>query len=155
MASWQAHLVSWFLRRTFKPRLAKALHVDDARRLLHSGGDFRVPRKVEIRIEPVAGVPAEWVVARGTTPRATLLHLHGGGYLACSARTHRPYTCWFAQHGFRVCAPNYRLAPEHPFPAGLDDALAVYKELVQTPEQARMLVVAGDSAGGGLALALM
>jgi len=155
MASWQAHLVSWFLRRTFKPRLAKALHVDDARKLLHSGGDFRVPRDVEIRHEPVAAVPSEWVVARGAAPAATLLHLHGGGYLACSARTHRPYTCWFAQHGFRVCAPDYRLAPEHPFPSAVDDALSVYAELARTPEQARTLVVAGDSAGGGLALALM
>ena len=80
---------------------------------------------------------------------------HGGGYFACSARTHRPYTCFFAAQGFRVFAPNYRLAPEHPFPAAIDDAQRVYLSLVEALGSAGSLVVTGDSAGGGLVLALM
>ncbi len=82
-----------------------------------------------------------------------MLYLHGGGYVACSPRTHRPITAAFARAGFRVFAPNYRLAPEHVFPAAVDDALAAYRGLRSLG--AERLVIAGDSAGGGLALALM
>ena len=155
MASWQAHLVSFLLRTTFKPRLAKALEVHEARPLLESGASHKVPDDLEVQPGEVAGIPGEWVDRPGTTPQATLLHLHGGGYFACSARTHRPYTCFFAAQGFRVFAPNYRLAPEHPFPAAIDDALRVYLSLVESLGGAGPLVVTGDSAGGGLVLALM
>ena len=155
MASWQAHFISFLLRTTFKPRLAKALEATQARRLLESGAAHKVPDDLDVQPGEVAGIPGEWVVRHGTTPRANLLHLHGGGYFACSARTHRPYTCFFAAQGFRVFAPNYRLAPEHPFPAAIDDAQRVYLSLVEALGGARSLVVTGDSAGGGLALALM
>jgi len=64
---------------------------------------------------------------------------------------HRPITVGFAQNGLRVYAPDYRLAPEHLFPAAVEDAVAVYRALL---EQGRKIVVAGDSAGGGLALAM-
>ena len=155
MASWQAHFVSLLLRTTFKPRLAKALEATQARRLLESGAAHKVPDDLDVQPGEVAGIPGEWVVRHGTAPRATLLHLHGGGYFACSARTHRPYTCFFAAQGFRVFAPNYRLAPEHPFPAAIDDVLRVYLGLVEALGGAGSLVVTGDSAGGGLTLALM
>ncbi len=155
MASWQAHFVSLLLRTTFKPRLAKALEVHEARPLLESGASHKVPADLEVQPGEVAGIPGEWVVRPGTTPQATLLHLHGGGYFACSARTHRPYTCFFAAQGLRVFAPNYRLAPEHPFPAAIDDAQRVYLSLVEALGGAGSLVVTGDSAGGGLVLALM
>ncbi|HKX42243.1 MAG TPA: alpha/beta hydrolase, partial [Burkholderiaceae bacterium] len=156
MASWQAHLVSFMLRTTFKPRLAKALEVTEARRLLESGAAPEVPRDLEAIPGEVAGLGGEWVHRPGTAPHATLLHLHGGGYFSCSARTHRPYTCFFAAQGFRVYAPNYRLAPEHPFPAAVDDAVRVYLSLAKAlGGDTRTLVVTGDSAGGGLALALM
>ena len=84
-----------------------------------------------------------------------LLYLHGGGYFACSAETHRPITAFFAMHGFRVFAPNYRLAPENRFPAAVDDAVAAYRGLLAEVPSPRRLVVAGDSAGGGLSLSLM
>jgi cation diffusion facilitator CzcD-associated flavoprotein CzcO/acetyl esterase/lipase len=155
MASWQAHFVSLLLRTTFKPRLAKALEATEARRLLESGAGHKVPDDLDVQPGEVAGIAGEWVVRHGTAPRPTLLHLHGGGYFACSARTHRPYTCFFAAHGFRVFAPNYRLAPEHPFPAAIDDAQQVYLSLVEALGGAGALVVTGDSAGGGLTLALM
>src|SRR5207237_2522043 len=77
------------------------------------------------------------------------------GYFGCSAETHRPVTVWFALRGFRVFAPNYRLAPENPFPAAVDDAVSVYRGLLANGQSAQRLVVAGDSAGGGLALSLM
>jgi acetyl esterase/lipase len=83
----------------------------------------------------------------------TLLYLHGGGYVACSVVTHRPITAGFAQHGFRVFAPEYRMAPEHLFPAAVEDAVAVYRGLLE--QGISKIVVSGDSAGGGLALAML
>jgi acetyl esterase/lipase len=84
-----------------------------------------------------------------------LLYLHGGGYFACSARTHRPFTTAFAKSGLRVYAPDYRLAPENPFPAGLNDAVAAWHAVRAQTGAATAMVIGGDSAGGGLALATM
>jgi acetyl esterase/lipase len=79
-----------------------------------------------------------------------LLYLHGGGYFACSPQTHRSITGAYAIRGLSVFAPDYRLAPEHAFPAALDDALAVYREFA-----GQDFVLGGDSAGGGLAVATL
>ena len=146
MASWQAYLMSWTLRRKLKPRLAHA-KVPYIRKLMTPPA-VRVPDEVKITLGEVGGVPGEWVEGAAQTG-PTLLYLHGGGYFACSAETHRAITIGFAEQGFRVFAPNYRLAPEHRYPAALEDAVAVYKGF-SSP-----VVIAGDSAGGGLALALM
>lgn len=112
-----------------------------------------------VRITPVAApVRAEWVVPRGgTAPGAAVVYyLHGGGYVACSPVTHRPITITLArQLHARVFALDYRLAPEHPFPAALEDALAGYRWLLAQGVAPSRLVLAGDSAGGGLALATL
>ncbi|HYC02257.1 MAG TPA: alpha/beta hydrolase [Azospirillaceae bacterium] len=151
MASLRAHLVSFLLRRTMKRQLEAAQDAEDVRAIFNRG----VPAStagVRILADKLGGVPGEWVEPKRGAPVGHMLFLHGGGYVACSARTHRPYTTWFARAGFRVFAPDYRLAPEHPFPAGLEDALACYEELRVRPGP---LVLAGDSAGGGLALSLL
>ena len=112
---------------------------------------------MKITPESVNGVPGEWYEAppnQQPPPNRVLLFLHGGGYIACTLKTHRPYACFFAQRGFRVFMPDYRLAPEHPFPAGLDDAVDAYHGLEALFPGSAMLI-AGDSAGGGLALATM
>jgi acetyl esterase/lipase len=151
--SWQASAASFLLRRLFKPRLTKAHDALAARRAM-SGPLPPVPRGVRIEDAQLGGVPGEWIDASAAPTRATLLYLHGGGYFACSASTHRPVTTAFALAGLRTYAPDYRLAPEHPFPAALDDALSVYRALVAQHDP-RTLVVAGDSAGGGLSVALL
>jgi acetyl esterase/lipase len=84
-----------------------------------------------------------------------LLYLHGGGYFGCSAESHRPITVFFALQGFRVFAPDYRLAPENRFPAAVDDAVAVYRGLLSAGYPPERIVIAGESAGGGLTLSLM
>jgi len=150
MASWQAHLVSSLLRWTLKRQLARATVVEDVRALFNRGGGGRPPG-VAVSEATVGGIRCEWVEPAGGGAHGTLLYLHGGGYVACSPRTHRPITGFFALRGFRVCVPDYRLAPENPFPAGLEDALAVYRELAARGP----VVLAGDSAGGGLSLSLM
>jgi acetyl esterase/lipase len=101
----------------------------------------------------IAGVPGEWVTSNAPV-KGVLLYLHGGGYFACSPQTHRAATCAFALAGYRTFAPDYRLAPEHPFPAGLDDAVSVCRALLEEHDPGR-LVVAGDSAGGGMSVALL
>jgi acetyl esterase/lipase len=154
MASWQAHTMSFFLRHTFKPKLARAQNALHARAIMN-GGVFKTPSAVKIAPAMLGGVPGEWVESASKPAAAVLLYLHGGGYFACSARTHRPFTTAFAQRGLRVYAPDYRLAPENPFPAGLDDAVAAWHALRAEVGASTRMVIGGDSAGGGLALATM
>jgi len=89
----------------------------------------------------------------GSRPRV-LLYIHGGAHVACSPQTHRPITSVFAQHDWQVFAPDYRLAPEHRFPAGLEDVVSAYAGILATGIDPSQVAVAGDSAGGNLALAL-
>src|SRR5436305_9723319 len=101
------------------------------------------------------GVPAERLRPDGAVRNAALLYLHGGGYCIGSPRTHRALaTRLAAAAGVAAYVPDYRLAPEHPHPAALDDALAAYRALLDAGFAAGRILVAGDSAGGGLALAL-
>lgn len=151
--SWQAHALSFVLRHTFKPRLARAQTMEQIRKVFDVP-PTPMPSACGAVRGVVGGIPGEWVTASGVKPVATLLYLHGGGYIACSPQTHRPVTSAFALAGFRTFAPEYRLAPEHPFPAGLADALAAYRALL-IDTAAQRIVVAGNSAGGGLALALL
>jgi len=115
-----------------------------------------VERRVEISQTTIAGRPVEALRPRGGTAKRTILYLHGGSYHYGSARTHRPITLRLALSAMaEVLVVDYRLAPEHPFPAGLEDAVAVYEELVQGRAEPGSLVIAGDSAGGGLTGALI
>lgn len=109
-------------------------------------------------VEPVdaGGVPAEWVVAAGARTDRTLLYLHGGAYTAGSLSTHRLHVANLsAAAAVRALHVDYRLAPEHPHPAAVDDAVAAYRWLLGTGVDPHHVVVAGDSAGGGLAAALL
>ncbi|MGA3204035.1 MAG: alpha/beta hydrolase [Bryobacteraceae bacterium] len=152
MASWQAHVTTWILKWTLKPKLARAETALHARKLMRPRA-FAPPIGVRITPERIGEVPGEWVEA--SAAEVTMLYLHGGGYFACSAETHRPITTAFAKNGFRVFAPDYRLAPEFPFPAAIEDAVAVYRGLLEQGIPAAKIVVGGDSAGGGLTLALL
>jgi len=101
------------------------------------------------------GVRGEWATARGHEQAAlTVLYLHGGGYCVGSPATHRAITGHLAARcGARVFVPDYRLAPEHVFPAAVDDAVASFRGLLAHGIAPRDVVIAGDSAGGGLAVA--
>ncbi len=151
MASWQSYVMHPILRFTVKRKLARITTPLAARAVL---GNNPPPPPKGASFSPgrLGGVEGEWVRA-GENSAGTLLYLHGGGYFSCSPVTHRAITAAFALRGFRVFAPSYRLAPENPFPAALQDALAVYRALLaQAPGH---FAVGGDSAGGGLALALL
>ncbi len=102
------------------------------------------------------GVPALWVVPARPSASTVLLYLHGGGFCFCSARSHARLVGHLATAaGCRALDVDYRLAPEHPYPAALDDALGAYRWLLDTGTPAGDVVVAGDSAGGGIATALL
>ncbi|MBN9388162.1 MAG: alpha/beta hydrolase [Chloroflexi bacterium] len=107
------------------------------------------------QIEPfdAKGVTGDWVSMPGVATNRVLLYLHGGGYVMGSARTHRDLAARFFQAaGVRVAVPNYRLAPENPFPAALEDATAVYGWLLEQGYKPEHIAFCGDSAGGNLAV---
>ncbi|HKY91115.1 MAG TPA: alpha/beta hydrolase fold domain-containing protein, partial [Nevskiaceae bacterium] len=104
--------------------------------------------------EPVdaGGVPAEWVIAGGVASQDALLYLHGGGFATGSIRATRNLAAVLSREAAcRVLVLGYRLAPEHAFPAALDDAVAAWRWMSQ-PSVARRVAIGGDSAGAGLAL---
>lgn len=102
------------------------------------------------------GIRGEWVRTAGTRPDTALLYLHGGAYVFCSPKTHRHLVAALGEAtGMAAFALEYRLAPESPFPAALEDALAAYRWLLDQGFAPNRIAVAGDSAGGGLTVALL
>jgi acetyl esterase/lipase len=117
---------------------------------------FLYSRHVEIQVNE-APVRGEWLVPDDIEfTEHVVLYMHGGGYVSCSPQTHRPVTTSLARMiNCRVFSLDYRLAPEHPFPAAVDDATAAYLWLLKNGVPAKQIALAGDSAGGGLLLATM
>jgi acetyl esterase/lipase len=116
------------------------------------------PLPDDVSFEPVdaGGVPAEWVTAPGARADAALLYLHGGGYAIGSIATHRMIAANISRAaGVRVLVIDYRLAPEHPHPAAVDDATAAYRFLLAQGLEPGNLAISGDSAGGGLTVATL
>jgi len=114
-----------------------------------------VPDDVRVAERTLGGRPALALdPAYGATIDNALLYLHGGGYVVGAPSTHAALAAGLARRaGVRAVLPDYRLAPEHPFPAAVEDALAAYREVVAEVGGADRVVLAGDSAGGGLAIA--
>ncbi|HEY6348232.1 MAG TPA: alpha/beta hydrolase [Candidatus Angelobacter sp.] len=117
---------------------------------------FRPPRGLKIE-EVVTDVRGEWLIPSDLRfPDSVLLYFHGGGYVSCSAKGHRPITTTLARSiGCRVFSLDYRLAPEYPFPAAADDAFNAFHWLVRNSINPKKIALAGDSAGGGLVFATL
>lgn len=117
---------------------------------------FRVAEDIEVENVTVAGRAAERLRAPGADPKRVLLYLHGGGYVMGSPNTHRSLAGELSRAAqATVLLPDYRLAPEAPFPAAVDDAVAAYQWLLGQGRAAQQLAIAGDSAGGGLTAATL
>lgn len=102
------------------------------------------------------GVPAEWIRAPGAQADRVMLYFHGGGYVVGSMRTHRTMLSHMSRaSGFSVLGLDYRLAPENPFPAPVEDALAAYRWLLHRGIESGNIVLGGDSAGGGLVVSAL
>ena len=115
-----------------------------------------VPEGVRFEAVDAGGVPAIWVVPEGAVTDRVIQYLHGGGYVLGTAWTHQNMVGHLAKAtGCRALSVDYRLAPEHPHPAAVNDSVAVYEWLLGQGIDARHIAVSGDSAGGGLAMATL
>ncbi|MDX2043981.1 MAG: alpha/beta hydrolase [Acidobacteriota bacterium] len=164
MPSWQVRLFSTFswllIKRGASKRALKVVSEEEGARLvrkLFEPPDFLRPKPPGgVHVSPIndARVRGEWLES-GTTER-TVYYLHGGGYVACSPKTHRGFTANLSlAANAKVLSLDYRLAPENKFPAALEDAVAGYRLLLEKGENPKKIVIGGDSAGGGLAAATL
>lgn len=155
MASLRSRIVQRIMRDT-KDALLGDLPVEVRRRRIDSAARraIRVPRGVCLKTVSANGVPSDWLEPDEAIPGRAILYLHGGAYVICSPSTHRGLAGNIALASqARALLIDYRLAPENPFPAALDDALAAYRWLLETGYPPEHIAIGGDSAGGGLALA--
>ena len=156
MPSLQSRFLRFFIRR-MNFLNGKDVSIPEMRRRTDSAaGLLRPPGGVSIQSFSAGTVPAEWLIPQGAPQDRLLLYFHGGGFIFCSLKSHRALVSRLAiAGGTRAVSVDYRLAPEHPFPAALDDCLEAYRWTVQSGISPRRIVVAGDSAGGNLALVLL
>lgn len=156
MISFRARLVRFFAKQLFR-QLGGDTDIPHLRAKWDKlAARSRPPSGVRIKYVYFAGVECEWIVPSGCQDAPVLYYLHGGAYVSGSARTHRPMVAHLArQAGMRALLPNYRLAPENPYPAGLEDCLAVYRALLADGHPASGIAIAGDSAGGGMTMAVL
>lgn len=158
--SFRARIAFHLVRAVVKgwPRNDSAALVRRARRVFGQPGWLRFMQARGVAIEEVPGdIAGEWLTPDNfCSYDPVLLYLHGGGYVSCSPETHRPVTTALARLlGWRVFSLAYRLAPEHPFPAAVDDAVNCYRWLMGCGFKPQHIAIAGDSAGGGLTMATM
>lgn len=158
MASWQAHVLKGLLklnRRFFQQPGDRtvARHRADIDRLCAM---FKPIGPINHDRVEAGGVPAEWVIPKHTEPSRAILFIHGGSFVAGSTYSHRTLAANMAiASKARALSIDYRLAPEHPFPAAVEDTAAAYEWLLAQGLTPSQIVVAGDSAGGNLSLALL
>jgi len=116
----------------------------------------KLPEGINVTPLSVAGIPAEWICPADKNKDAVIFYTHGGGYVSGSCSDHRHFVAKFVKGtGLPALLFEYRLAPEYPYPAALDDSLAAYRWLLASGVSPKRIVIAGESAGGGLGLALM
>lgn len=117
---------------------------------------FPVSPEIEVETVTIGGVPAERLTPPSVRDGARILYMHGGGYCIGSPRSHRHLAAAIGTAAEAIVVlPDYRLAPEHPFPAALDDAVAVYRAMLADGASPGRIAIAGDSAGGGLTVAAL
>jgi acetyl esterase/lipase len=156
MPSLQSRLLRIIIRRMNFLNQGDVSIPEMRRRMDGSARFLRPPRAVAVEKISAGNVRAEWVIPPGAPADRALLYFHGGGFLFGSLATHRALVARLASAaGTRALSVDYRLAPEHPFPAAPDDCLAAYRFLVRSGISPQRIVVAGDSAGGNLALVLL
>lgn len=150
-------------RHLFRGRFKKEVFdfntsIPDFRDLCEKGATkyARIPQGIAIIEENTDGIKAEWVIPEGANPEKVVLFVHGGGYVSGSCSDHRAFVSKLSKScGFQNLVFEYRLAPENPFPAALDDSVKVYEWLLRKGIKPENILIAGESAGGGLCLATL
>lgn len=137
--------------REFKGKMQTITAIDDLRVAFDEWtSQFQLDKDVKTERVGAGGVPAEWIIAPGAAGDRVLLYLHGGGYVVGSMRSYRVALSRMSRaSGARVLGLDYRLAPENPFPAPVEDSVAAYRWLLSNGADPAKIVIAGDSAGGG------
>lgn len=116
----------------------------------------RLPARMTVEAVSINGLRAEWLLPHASERSKVVLYVHGGGYVSGSCSDHRGLVARFAERtGYATLTYEYRLAPEHPYPAAVEDSVAVYRWLLDSGVRPNNILVAGESAGGGLGLALL
>jgi monoterpene epsilon-lactone hydrolase len=155
MPSLRSRIIQRIMRDS-KDALLGDLPIEKRRRRFDAAARraIRVPRNVCLQAISANGVPSDWLEPDNATPGRAILYLHGGGYVIGSPTTHRGLAgnIAHASHS-RLLLIDYRLAPEHPFPAALEDALSAYHWLLGKGYSPENIAIGGDSAGGGLTMA--
>jgi len=158
MLSWQFRLLKLYFRaqRLFS-RVGGEINIAKERAELESlAKSFKPLGKIACTPVTAGGVPAEWILPAGISTERVILYLHGGSYIAGSINSHRALAANIAAvAGARALVLDYRLAPEHPFPAALEDSMSAYRWLLAEGTPANRICIVGDSAGGGLTAALL
>lgn len=155
--SWRLRAATWLMRALVKPQLRRTRTPEEAAAdFLRGSRHFRPPPHL-LRLErPLGGVRAHWISAGPVAPGRVVLWLHGGAFLSGSGQTHAPFLARLSRlAGVEVAAPDYRLLQEAPFPAAFEDARAAWEGLRALGYRPGDVALGGDSAGGGLAAALL
>ena len=119
------------------------------------GGHGVIPKSINVDKSELVGMAAWWFNHHDTQSKQVILYFHGGGYSIGSPKSHRDLCAFLAHYAeISLVSVAYRLAPENPYPAAVEDAMAAYQALLDQGFAAADIVLAGDSAGGGLALTL-
>jgi acetyl esterase/lipase len=151
----QLFIADKVIRLMMKRRFARNPDVMQLRSMMAEVRKPRVPKRISLQKISLGGVSTERLAPDGADAKRAMLYIHGGGWVGGSPANHRGLTWRLAERlGCTVFAIDYRLAPEHPFPAGLEDCLAAYRDLLNYGYAPQGLAVGGDSAGGNLTLAL-
>lgn len=158
-------MINWPRSMMRRPALARrqgafdaSASIEDHRKTINGfwAGFGAVPRGVEAVPVIISSMRGEWLIPDGASARRVILYFHGGGFIAGSPETHRPFASRLAlAAGARILVPQYRLAPEYPYPAALRDSADAYRWLLTQGLLPNHIIFAGDGSGGGLALSTL
>lgn len=165
MTSFKSKTINFLMRNRhlFQGRLTREVFdmnssINAFRELCEKGAAryAKIPEGVTVKAQTIEGINAEWLIPENAPQEKLILYVHGGGYVAGSCSDHRGFVSKFAKNtGFTNLIYDYRLAPEHPFPAALDDSVKMYRWALSAGYKPGNILIAGESAGGGLCLALL
>ncbi len=154
----RAKFIRWLTGSYMQKLDVRTVPVTRAREHLEVAARTLSRRALGVETQPgeLAGIEVDWLRPKGAHRDKILYYLHGGAYVIGSRGTHRKLVGHIAKAaGITAVVPEYRLAPEHPYPAAVEDAVAVYKELLASGFEPQDIIISGDSAGGGLSVATL
>lgn len=165
MSSFKSALFNFMMRNRhlFMGKLKKEIFdmktsIEDFRDKCEKGANkyAKLPNDITIKEEVINDIRSEWIIPDNADSKNIVLYVHGGGYVSGSCDDHRGFVSKFAKScGVKTLQFEYRLAPENKFPAALEDSINIYKWLLDNGFDSKNIVIAGESAGGGLTLALL